>query len=535
MESQSSSDLWIWIIAVIGFVLVGLWLIARSEKADQPQQNKLQERGGSPPPQFWPWPWNGLMVSEPVKRLRAAIFPDEMNETSDAIFGGSRMGKTSHLVGQMVIAVIRRVAGAIDGSWVFFDPHGDASQEVFDRLALLYRKFPKQLERLICYIDLTDENITIGFNPYAGHGHPMRRAKKFTDAVLAIFHDDPTEANRLYRVLYKASLTLIYVNRPMTDIPKLLTDEGYRTTLLLGISDEELKQYWKRQFPHDYRRALELTESTLNRIERILSDPVVAKMLSAPVTFDPEEIVRRGVFVIIRAPKWEIGDDAAYFALGMFLTALYQAAGARPKGQRNQIIFYCDEVVNYLVPACASIPSEGAKMGLKAVFCTQNVKSHIQDEVMLASILNSCQNIITFRLGYHEAESLVREIMLPDLDQVKYVERKFHFSGGIPTVDEHITFRSVEEIYLRATREIQLLPKRTMLWYTKGTTTTRRVTTVTLHNLERIANEQTLQAAKSELRAAVKCWYASPDKPHQRGVDDFRRLLPGDVPDEDYS
>jgi len=144
------------------------------------------------------------------------------------------------------------------------------------------------------------------------------------------------------------------------------------------------------------------------------------------------------------------------------------------------------------------------------VYCTQNVKSHIQDEVMLANILNSCQNIMTFRLGYSEAESVVREVMLPDLDQIKFVERKFRFSGSIPTMDEHITFRSPEEIYLRAIREIQLLPKRTMLWYTKGSLRTRRVMTTTIRDIEQIADEQTRKCAREELLVAVKCWYGQP-------------------------
>src|SRR5690349_12834965 len=113
---------------------------------------------------FWPWPFNKWLSTPLVKGERVIALPDVCRAVHCAYFGGTGVGKTTHLIGLMLIDILRRLMGLSERGWIFFDIAGDASDELLSRLAVLPERFRERLAELLVIVDPTIQGWTVGIN-----------------------------------------------------------------------------------------------------------------------------------------------------------------------------------------------------------------------------------------------------------------------------------------------------------------------------------------------------------------------------------
>jgi hypothetical protein len=491
------------------------------------------------PPNLWIWPFNKWLTTPTQWRVRSVFLPDEKRETHSAYFGGSNMGKTKHFEGLLTLDAIRRVLGISRRGFAVFDVHGDLGSDLIDRLAFLYQMYPQALDGQIVVIDPTIEAWSIAYNPLILRPGelPERRAKRLADTIIQVFKDDPTVVVRMYRIAYFSFLTLIEARRSLLDLPRLLTDKKFRAGVVEDIGRPDLHRFWEHEFPSSEREALDRSESTLNRLGRLIDDPAIARMLGGTSTLNFRNLIDEGKLVIIRVPKGEIGDDAAYLLCGLMLSEFQAAAYSRsdiPKEQRRPYALVCDEFVNYLTAAIPSIISEGRKFAIELVLATQDVKSHLKTEELLSSVLNSIGNLFVFRLGFYEADTLLKDMFMPAVDQAKDVRYSYRPMGGFPNWEEHITWRSLEEIWELERRKIMTLPPRMLWWKEKGSRRTVLMKTITLNSVSSLPNAHLLPHLRAILLDDVRQHYGHLPPPPIRVIRiDEDDDIPEDIPVEE--
>lgn len=165
--------------------------------------------------------------------------------------GHPGQGKPRLIEWLLISDVIRRMKGESRHGWCFLDPHGDASDTIISRLSLLMEAYPP-LRDLIVVVDPTRYTWGAGFNPFepiTPDDLPERIARRFADAVVTTFDDDPQQTVRLYRIIYNCVLLLTLTGGFVSDIPCLLTNTAYRSELLARVKHREVKRFWEDEFP----------------------------------------------------------------------------------------------------------------------------------------------------------------------------------------------------------------------------------------------------------------------------------------------
>jgi hypothetical protein len=463
---------------------------------------------------FWPWPWNRFFSTPPIVITRVVGIVDTVREAHLVYFGGSGTGKTKHLEGLLTMDFLRRALGLCQRGWACIDVHGDFGNELIGRLAILCQQFPQMRDQVVV-IDPTIEGWTVGYNPFELRPGEVaeRRARGLADTLITVFKDDPTMVVRMYRVAYYSFLALILTRRYLTDMPEFLTNRTFREELVLPLSPHypDIIRYWTQELPTD-REAIVRVESTANRIGRLVSDPDVAPMFEHSSTLNFRELMDKGAFVIIRLPKGILGQDVAYMLAALLVAEFERAAMSRadiPKEDRKPFALVCDEFVNYLTPSFQTIVDECRKMRLELIAATQNVESHLGSDELLASFLNSVNNICAFRLGWKEADSLVREVFQPELDQVKESYWQDGRVAGFAIPRERKVWRGLDEIWEIERRKIMTLKRGELWWREKSNQKTRKIKAFHIHDVSDMPDAHLLPGARAALLDAVYRRYGS--------------------------
>lgn len=327
-----------------------------------------------------PWPWPELLaapVDEGEPEPRPVVFADRARSRHFVLYGGTGAGKSRFLEALMVGDVIRRLTGASPRGAGLIDVVGDLYRNVRARLALLRPHFPR-IDRLLYLVDPINPSWTVKYNPLEPKlgSVPERIADRLAYGVTTLYHDDPNVVVRMYRVLTHSFWALSLSGRSLPDLPRFLRDREFRESLVTKINHPKLIGYWFDDFPKSEREAREHVESTMNRMDRFVSDPDIEEMLRGPSTIDFRKIMDKGAVVLVNAPKAILGEGTAYLLAAFILMEFQHAAMSRldlPDHRRRPFSLLCDEYQNYTTDTILQIVKESRKVGLELGLVTQEV------------------------------------------------------------------------------------------------------------------------------------------------------------------
>lgn len=380
------------------------------------------------------FPYEGSLVSNVVqttsKRAPAPdILPTQSNVSSidisfigqtnyrndNKIFGIKRIDRRRHMyvVGKtgsgkskllelLLLSDIQNRQGCC-----LIDPHGDLAMEIM-------KYIPKNRINDVVYIDPTDRNFPVGFNPLKPVTDYEER-QQLSTFFIAIFKKlfAATWNPRMEHLIRYITLALLETpDSNILGISRILSDTSYRQRVIMQIQDPVVKAFWANEFsPSDAQLANEAITPILNKVGQFIANPVIRNIIGQRKNvLDFGTFMNEGKIVIINLSKGKLGDENTALLGSMFITKIQQAALSRakiPEDERKDFYFYVDEFQNFATDAFSSILSEARKYHLDLTIAHQYITQLPED--VRATAFGNVGTIITFAVGGDDAAYLAKE------------------------------------------------------------------------------------------------------------------------------
>jgi len=291
----------------------------------------------------------------------------------------------------------------------FIDPHGDSA-------ALIIDSIPKSRVRDVVYLNPSDIDFPLAFNPL--RGIPDHLKATATANLIAAFRSIWRDfwGPRMEHVLSNTIAALMdypdNLGISLLAIPKMLTDDRFRRRVLRHVSDPVVDAFWKEEFAtYNDRFRAEIISPILNKIAAFARNPAMRNILGqSKNTFDLSYIMDNRKILVVNLSKGVLGEDMTNLLGSLLVCAIQQEVLKRaiiPEPERVDFSLYIDEFQNFTTDAFDSIVSEARKYRLSLCIAHQYL-DQLSDKVRKA-ILGNVGNLVMFTLGGGDAESLAIE------------------------------------------------------------------------------------------------------------------------------
>ncbi|MBI2268277.1 MAG: DUF87 domain-containing protein [Candidatus Blackburnbacteria bacterium] len=317
------------------------------------------------------------------------------------IIGKTGTGKST-LIANMAINDMRNGEGV-----AVVDPHGDLSEILLDYI-------PSYRINDVAYLDAASSakrpfrmNLFEVKNPE--HGELV------ASGVVSIFQKlyGYSWGPRLEYILRNAILTLVArPNSTLVDVPRILTDPGFRRSVVENITDPVLKNFWSVEFEQmGDRLQAEAISPILNKVGQFVSSPTIREIIGYPTsTIDLEDVMNNGKIIILNLSQGRLGEDNAALLGALLITKIQLAAMNRAsirEEERRDFYLYVDEFQNFATSSFIKILSEARKYRLNLTVANQYA-GQVAEDVQKA-IFGNVGTLISFLVGAEDAQILTRE------------------------------------------------------------------------------------------------------------------------------
>ena len=288
-----------------------------------------------------------------------------------------------------------------------FDPHGDLAEEVVAQVS------SSRLRDLI-YLNVPDRSFIWHFNPFADvppEKHALAAAG-MVEVFKKLWPDD--WGPRLEHLLRNVVFTLLEAgDATFADIPRLLSDREYRSSLVGKVSNEMVREFWIKEFA-GYSPAFRavVTAPLLNKVGAFLTDPLLHSILTGErSSFDLRHIIDEGKILVVNLAKGKLGEGPAGLLGSLLVSHLSLAAmerADRPHLDRRDFYLYLDEFHTFATLTLATMLSELRKYRLNLILAHQYL-SQLEPEVRDA-VFGNVGTFISFRVGALDAATVAREL-----------------------------------------------------------------------------------------------------------------------------
>jgi hypothetical protein len=328
------------------------------------------------------------------------VFSREDRERHVYIVGKSGTGKSTFLYN---LAMSDIVAG--EGVAVI-DPHGDLALDILDAI-------PRSRINDVCYLDATDDERPVGFNP-ATRIPPERRALAAAGIVSAFKHLwSDSWGPRLEHFLFHGIAALISrQHATLIDLPRVYTDDNFREVILRHVTDPETFRFWHEEYA-GYTKSFrsEAVAPILNKAGQFTASPQLRLMLGqvAP-RLDLAFAMNNRRIVIANLAKGAIGEQASNLLGSLLVSHLQLIAMERSSlapHERVPFFVHVDEFQTFSSDAFASLLSEARKFATH--FALANQYTDQLPHPVRSAVIGNVGSLVVFRVGSRDAELLAPE------------------------------------------------------------------------------------------------------------------------------
>lgn len=315
------------------------------------------------------------------------------------VLGKSGVGKSTALVRWAIDDI---TAG--DGV-VFFDPHGDAAEEILHHI-------PPHRRGDVLFYNPADREFPIGFNilDSVPPDHRPFIASSVVDAFKSIWGH--SWGPQLEMFLYAGTAALLDApDGTLMGLKFLITSQKYRDRVLTHVKDPAIRDFWQTDFEEHMpeREQRERTLSTLNKIGALISDPTIRNSIGQPRTaINFNDILNHQKILIVSLAQGELGIAKSSLLGALLLSNLHLTALGRTS--RAPVHVYVDECHHFGTMTVIEMLSGIRKFGLSLVLAHQYTEQLSRE--LRAALIGTAGTIVSFRLGVTDADLLEREFDL---------------------------------------------------------------------------------------------------------------------------
>lgn len=333
------------------------------------------------------------------------------------ILGATGTGKST-----MLLSMIKQDIEHDKGLCVI-DPHGDLTDQIISII-------PKSRLTDVVYFNPDDIGHPMGINlleltPGLSAEDAIREKEFIAESIISVFHKiytDKYSGPRMEYILRNTIHTAFTVpDATLFTIYKLLINTSYRKSVIRGLTDENLKDFWKYEFAKagDYQKVKMISPIT-NKIGRFLFSPTAKRILEqGKSTVNFETIINEGKILLCNLSKGKIGEDNSSVFGVLIMAKLQLAALKRARmstEDRRDFYLYVDEFQNFATPAFAQILSEARKYRLNAILAHQTT-SQLEDTSLVNVTLANTGTVICFRTANPEDERVILPQFRPYIEE----------------------------------------------------------------------------------------------------------------------
>lgn len=314
------------------------------------------------------------------------------------LLGKSGSGKTN-LMKTLLYQDIIHGRGAC-----LLDVNGDFIKEII-------RLVPAHRKQDIVYLDASNPNLTLGYNPLKRVSYPKRAL--IASSILETFQKLWGQQSWGLKLEYILRNTLLLLldqeHSTIDDIPNVLLDSEFRIACLTNCKNPHVIRFFKQEY-------LKYSKSdilpVLNKVGSFLSIPMLRRIL---VT-NKEQLSlgtimnTQKIFLVNLSKGGLLGSDGAHLLGSLLITAMASAGFNRvniPPEDRLPFIIFLDEFQNFTTGSIAGALSELRKFGVNFVLANQYLFQLHQD--IKNAVLGNVGTLIAFRLGQQDAKYFASE------------------------------------------------------------------------------------------------------------------------------
>ena len=341
----------------------------------------------------------------------------ETNYRSQKIpFGIRRLDRRRHLyvlgksgVGKSKLLELLIKSDIENGHGVcVLDPHGDLIDNIL-------RMIPENRMRDVVLFDPADVKFPVAFNPLEVISPELKL--RVTISLIDIFKKlfGNNWSPRLEHVLRYTTIALLDTpGTTVLSILKMLTDKKYRQTIVKGIKDDVVKNFWVNEFAGwSEKFDAEAITPLLNKVGQFVSTNMIRNIVGQPENkIHCRSIMDNQKILLVKIAKGLLGEENASLLGSMIITNLYQAAMSRAdilEKDRKDFYLYVDEFQNFTTDTFDEILSEARKYRLNLTIANQFLGQ--LNERIKTTVFGNVGSIISLRVGGSDAEALSQEFL----------------------------------------------------------------------------------------------------------------------------
>ncbi len=352
-------------------------------------------------------PQEGTILGKSVYRGEEQMVRIKPEDRRRHIFmiGKTGVGKTT-LFANAIEQDVREGKGCC-----YIDPLGDAIED-------LLGKIPQERWQDVILFDPADTQFPLGLN-LMEFKNPEERDFLIQETI-QIFYKlfDPGQTGivgpQWEHWFRNAALSIMAQpgGGTLIDIPRIFTDDAYRTKLVSYVTDPIVKSFWEQQLAKtaDFHKS-EMYNYFISKFGRFMTNDLMRNIIGQKKSsFDIREAMDNGKIILINLSKGKIGEVNSAL-LGMIIVSKIQmAAFSRAditEEQRRDFYLYVDEFQNFTTDSFATILSEARKYHLNLNVTNQYIAQlteHIRD-----AVIGNAGTLISYRIGASDAEFLAKE------------------------------------------------------------------------------------------------------------------------------
>jgi hypothetical protein len=328
------------------------------------------------------------------------------------IIGATGTGKSTLLLNQIAADM------AAGEGMLVLDPHGDLWEAA-------RRLVPPARERDLVLAHLGDPRWAFTMNVLAGlGGDPAVERSATINGLLrlmknTLWPDVPEAFGPMFELYFRNALLLLMEAQgdaaTVLDFERLFVDEDFRDTLLERCETVAVRDFWRKLAARAGGDiSLEnVAPYIVCKLAPFTANKLLAPMLGSPASsLDLKAAIAGGRIVLINLAKGIIGEGSARLVGGLItmrMTAAAQTQMALPYETRKPFVAYLDEFQTYADEHISEAIEETRKYRLRLVLACQSlsqIDGRNRRADVGASILANVANLVSFRLGVGDAQTL---------------------------------------------------------------------------------------------------------------------------------
>ncbi len=352
-------------------------------------------------------------------KRRFTLHGAQINTHLHAI-GVSGSGKSRFLASYFLQLLEAGHAGAL------IDPHGDLAHLCLDHLIQQGRyKNPHMFDSII-FLDIPEADRRgryLPFNVLGGSEKPSVIAENMVEACKRAWSSLADGAAPLFEnVMLHAVVVLVANHRPLTDLPRLLTDRPFRERMLRSVTDSAIVRFFHDRYDQWGRDQPQMIESTLRRASLLtFSDPLRYSLGQTDSMLPFRQLMDQGISVII-----DLGGltEATQKLLGCLITVGFEMASLSradmPEPQRRPFHLLLDEFSMFSAQSADALSRMLSLTRKYGLYLHMAHQTWSQTSERLKGALQNVGLEVAFRLGRSDAEHSALQLGRVDLTQIKH-------------------------------------------------------------------------------------------------------------------